>query len=89
MKAQRYSIKTFGEVPLPYTQRIKVNFVGDSAMFEDFPYGGWPCRYRAENVSVKKMFKVFSFGYTFPFVNLLSLSSVLRCCCRTSLMYAS
>ena len=47
--------------------QFKDIFVGYGVMFEDFPYGGWPCRYRVENASVKKMFKVFSFGYTFLF----------------------
>ena len=48
-------------------KEFKGIFVNYGVMFEDFSYGGWPCRYRVENVSVKKMFKVFSFGYTFLF----------------------
>ena len=47
--------------------QFKGIFVGYGAMFEDFPYGGWPCRYRVENVYIKEMFKFFSFGYTFLF----------------------
>ena len=35
-------------------------FISDGIMFEDFFNGGWPCRYRVENLSVKKMFKIFS-----------------------------
>ena len=42
-------------------------FVHYGVMFEGFPYGRWPCRYRVENVFVKKMFNVFSFRYTFFF----------------------
>ena len=33
-------------------------FVGDGMMFDDL----WPCRYREENISVEKIFKVFSCG---------------------------
>ena len=47
--------------------QLKGIFVGYDVMFEDFPYGEWPCGYRVENVSIKEMFKVFSFGYTFLF----------------------
>ena len=42
-------------------------FVGDGVMVEGFPNGGWPCRKRVENISIKKMFKVFSCGYKFLF----------------------
>ena len=44
---------------------LKGIFARYGVMFHDFPYGGWPCGYRIENVSMKEMFKVFSFGYTF------------------------
>ena len=44
---------------------FKSIFVGYGVMFKDFPYEGWPCRYKIENVFIKKMFKVFSFGYRF------------------------
>ena len=47
--------------------QFKGIFVGYGVMFEDFPYGGWPCGYSVENVSIKEMLKVFSFVYTFLF----------------------
>ena len=48
-------------------REFKGIFVRYGVMFEGFPYGGWPCSYGVENVSVKEMFNVFSFGYTFFF----------------------
>ena len=42
-------------------------FFGYGVMLEDFLNGEWPGRYRVENVSFKKIFKVFSFGYPFLF----------------------
>ena len=47
--------------------QFKGIFVGYGVMFEDFPYRGWPCGYRAEGVSIREIFKVFPFGYTFLF----------------------
>ena len=43
----------FGGKPLPYAKRIslKVFLSVAVSLFEDFPYGGWPFRYRVENVS--------------------------------------
>ena len=68
IEVYRCSIKTFREIPLPNVRKIVWRyFFGYGVMLEDFLNGGWPGRYRVENVSVKKMFKVFSFGYMFFF----------------------
>ena len=47
-------------------------------MFVDFPNRGWPCRYRIENTSVKKMLRFSRVNIRSSFVNLLSLSSVFE-----------
>ena len=53
-------------------------------MFDDL----WPCKYRVENIYLSRRFiRFFRVDIPFSFVNLLNLSSVLRC--YPSLLYAS
>ena len=47
--------------------QLECVFISDGIMFGDFLNGGWPCKYRVENVSFKKMFKVFSCRCSFLF----------------------
>ena len=47
--------------------QLECVFISDGIMLGDFLNGGWPCKYRVENVSFKKMFKVFSCRCSFLF----------------------
>ena len=82
-------MKTFGgnSVAIGKENWFESVSISDGVMFDDFLNGGWPCRYRVEMYPSKRCARSSGADSHSSFVNLVSLSSALRC--SPSLMIVS